>query len=252
MSGRSAALVAAGAGTGLVAVAAAAHAAPSLASISALRSRVAPALAGVGDPDHVALTFDDGPDLAATPRFLDALAGLGWRATFFMLGDMTRRAPGLAAEVAAAGHEIGVHGDEHLSMLRRRPSAAYDDIRRGRDTVADATGVDPAWFRPPYGTLSVGSLRAARRLGLETVLWTAWGRDWRPQATPATVVHDVTRGRIAGGTVLLHDSDCSSAPECWHAALGALPLLTDVFAERGLRVGPVGEHGIARGRAAAA
>ncbi len=250
MSGRSAALAAAG--TGLVAVAAAAHAAPSLASISALRRRVTPALAGVGDPGHVALTFDDGPDPASTPRFLEVLAELGWRATFFMLGDMTRRAPGLAAEVAAAGHEIGLHGDEHLSMLRRRPSAAFDDICRGRDTVADASGVEPVWFRPPYGTLSAGSLRAARRLGLDTVLWTAWGRDWRSQATPETVAHDVTRGRIAGGTVLLHDSDCTSAPDCWHSALGALPLLADVFAERGLRVGPVGEHGIARRRSLAA
>jgi hypothetical protein len=44
--------------------------------------------------------------------------------------------------------------------------------------------------------------------------------------------------------VLLHDSDCTSAPEAWRAALDALPLLAKVLADRGLAVGPVGEHRI--------
>ncbi len=229
----------AGLGTG---AALALHAAPALASIGVVRRTFAPRLAGLGSPDHVALTFDDGPDAASTPAFLEVLDQLGWRATFFMLGEMVRKAPGLAAEVAAAGHEIAVHGDGHVSMLRRLPRDAHDDIARGLDAVSHATGVQPQWFRPPYGTLSAGSLRAAAHLGLETVLWTAWGRDWRPEATPHTVVHDVLHGRVAGGTVLLHDSDCTSSPESWHATLGALPMLAEQFAERGLATGPVGEH----------
>jgi peptidoglycan-N-acetylglucosamine deacetylase len=235
-----------GAGAGIgVATVVAYHATPALASIGPIRRLLAPRLAGVGTPTHVALTFDDGPDPASTPQFLAVLDDLGWHATFFMLGEMVRRAPGLAAEVAAAGHEVAVHGDAHRSMLRRSPRAAFDDVERGRDAVASATGVTPRWFRPPYGTLSAGALRAARRLELDTVLWTAWGRDWRPDATPETVVHDVLRGHVPGGTVLLHDSDCTSYPGSWRSALGALPRLADEFATRGLSVGPVGDHGIA-------
>ena len=121
----------AGVGAGLGATAALAlHAAPALASISVVRRVLSPRLAGLGAPDHVALTFDDGPDPASTPAFLDMLDELGWRATFFMLGEMVRKAPGLAAEVAAAGHEVAVHGDGHVSMLRRLPRAAHDDIAR--------------------------------------------------------------------------------------------------------------------------
>jgi peptidoglycan/xylan/chitin deacetylase (PgdA/CDA1 family) len=155
---------------------------------------------------------------------------------------MTRRAPGLAADVAAAGHEVAVHGDEHRSMLWRRPRAVDADVARARDTIADATGHVPARFRPPYGTLSGGALRAARRCGLRTVLWTAWGRDWRPDATPGSVSAEVLRGRVDGGTVLLHDSDCTSAPGSWRAALGALPRLAEAFAARGLVVGPLAAH----------
>jgi peptidoglycan/xylan/chitin deacetylase (PgdA/CDA1 family) len=191
------------------------------------------------------LTFDDGPDPGSTPQFLDVLDSLGLHATFFMLGDMARRAPGLAAEVAAAGHEIGVHGDTHRSQLRLAPRTVAADIERARDAVAHATGTAPEWFRPPYGTLSLGGVRGARRAGLRPVLWTAWGRDWRAEATADSVVADVLHGYVDGGTVLLHDSDCTSAPECWHSALGALPRLADELHARSLRVGPVGEHGIA-------
>jgi peptidoglycan/xylan/chitin deacetylase (PgdA/CDA1 family) len=194
----------------------------------------------------VALTFDDGPDPASTPAFLEELDRLGWRATFFMLGTMARRAPSLVAEVAAAGHEIAVHGDEHRNMLRRFPGAAAADIRRCRDTLAELGGAVPEWFRPPFGILSYGALRGAKRLGLSTVLWTTWGRDWRKEATPESVTDDVLRRYVAGGTVLLHDADGESYPGSWRSAHGALARLADVFAERELRVGTVGEHGIRR------
>jgi peptidoglycan/xylan/chitin deacetylase (PgdA/CDA1 family) len=225
------------------------HAAPALAGVSPIGVRVTPRLVGVGRPGHVAVTFDDGPDPASTPEFLRVLDELGWRATFFMLGDRVRRAPGLAREVAAAGHEIAVHGDVHRNLLRRTPRATERDIANSLDTIAAATGAEPRWFRPPFGILSLSALRAARRHGMTTVLWTTWGRDWRREATPATVVADVTRRYLDGGTVLLHDSDGESYPGSWKSTLGALPLLADEFALRGLVVGPVGEHGIESARA---
>jgi peptidoglycan-N-acetylglucosamine deacetylase len=224
------------------AVLAASHTGPALTAIGGLRRALLPRLAGAGRPDHVALTFDDGPDPASTPAFLEALDRLGWRATFFMLGRMVDRHPGLAAEVTAAGHEVALHGYEHVSHLRRPPGRVADDLRRGVDAVAVATGRRPVWFRPPYGLLSGATCRAAPRLGLRTVLWTAWGRDWTATATPASVAAEVGRGLRPGGTVLLHDSDCTSAPGAWRAALGALPRLADVFAAHGVAVGPLGEH----------
>ncbi|MEO5678940.1 MAG: polysaccharide deacetylase family protein [Acidimicrobiales bacterium] len=227
------------------AAALAVHALPALSNVDVIRRRLLPGLAGVGAPGHVALTFDDGPDPRSTPAFLDALDRLGWRATFFMLGSMVRRAPALAAEVAAAGHEVAVHGDAHRSELFRGPLGLAGDLSRAVDTIASATGRRPVWFRPPYGTLSAGGVLAARRQRLRTVLWTTWGRDWRAEADPASVVGDVERHLGPGATVLLHDSDCTSAPDAWRSALGALEPLAGVFAARGLTVGPLADHGLA-------
>jgi hypothetical protein len=63
---------------------------------------------------------------------------------------------------------------------------------------------------------------------------------------------DVAAGRLDGGTVLLHDSDCASAPGSWCATVAALPLLADLFAERGLEAGPLSEHFTAPASVAAA
>jgi peptidoglycan-N-acetylglucosamine deacetylase len=227
-----------------VAGAAVAQAGPGLTGFGPVRRLLFPRLAGGGEPSHVALTFDDGPDPASTPQFAEVLASRGVKATFFMLGGMVERAPGLAAELAAAGHEIGVHGFEHRYLPTRTPAAARSDIRRAVDVIERVTGSRPRFFRPPYGVLSGPALLITNELGLTPVLWGAWGREWTPGSTPDSVYSTLAKDLEGGVTVLLHDSGSVSPPGAWQAGLGALPLLLDHCETAGLRVGPVGEHGI--------
>jgi peptidoglycan-N-acetylglucosamine deacetylase len=227
-----------------VAGAAVAQAGPGITGLGQVRRLLFPRLAGRGDPGHVALTFDDGPDPASTPQFAGILAERGVKATFFMLGSMVERAPGLAADLAAAGHEIGVHGWDHRYLPARTPTAARSDIRRAADLIERVCGSRPRFFRPPYGVLSGPALLTARELGLTPVLWSAWGREWTPGATPESVYATLARDLEGGVTVLLHDSGCTSPPGSWQAGLGALSLLLDHCAAAGLRVGTVGEHAI--------
>lgn len=227
---------------GLTGAALAVHAVPALTTIGPLRNRLLPALAGVGDGGHVALTFDDGPDPASTPAFLKVLDEYQVKATFFLLGRMLWAAPGLGRDLVQAGHEVAVHGWAHRPTLLRGPYATYNDMARTRDVIAAATGQRPRWYRPPYGVLSISALTAARRLGLTPVLWTNWGRDWERQATPQSVFTTVTRNLDGGATVLLHDSDCTSAPGSWRTTLGALPAILEEVHGRGLSIGPLRDH----------
>ncbi|MCU1599526.1 MAG: pgdA 4, partial [Frankiales bacterium] len=94
------------------AVAAAVQAAP-MTTFVPMGKRFAPRINGRGRAGHVALTFDDGPDAQSTPRFLDLLAKLDTRATFFLLGEMCERYPDVARQVVDGGHEVAVHSWDH-------------------------------------------------------------------------------------------------------------------------------------------
>ena len=218
-----------------------AQGAPGLTALAPVR-RLFPRLAGAGWPDHVALTFDDGPDPRFTPRLLATLDARRVHATFFLLGPMAQAAPGLAAEIASAGHEIAVHGWEHRYATVRGPGALHDDLARACDTIAAATGAVPRLYRPPYGVLSAGALIAARRLELRPILWSSWGREWVPGATPGSVQATLASTLHGGATVLLHDSEAVAPAGTAAAALGALPWLLDECARRGLRAGPLAGH----------
>ncbi len=233
----------AGAST-LVASAMAIQAAPLLTAVPALRP-LWPDLAGRGSGSHVALTFDDGPDAGSTPAVLAELKRLDVRATFFMLGQMINRHPDLPRRVVEGGHEIAVHGWDHRNHVRRTPASTARQLDRTLDLIVSLTGTQPRFFRPPYGVLTAADLCACRGRQLQPVLWTAWGRDWESTATPATVLLRVLSSLSGGGTVLLHDSDCTSAPGSWRSGLGALQGLVEWCQRSGLGLGPLAEHGLA-------
>lgn len=230
------------AGVALTAAAAAAHLVPSIATVPALHRRVFPRLSGRSDLPHVALTFDDGPNPESTPQFLDMLDQVGVRATFFLLGAELAAHPALGRDIAGRGHELGVHGWSHTPHLLRTPWAVRADLVRAHACIRDTTGAVPTVWRPPNGILSGAGLLAARTLRLRPVLWTADGRDWRADATPASVLAGIEARLGPGGTVLLHDSDITSAPGSWASALGAVPDLVAACARRAWAVGPLRDH----------
>ncbi|MFC5665173.1 polysaccharide deacetylase family protein [Kitasatospora misakiensis] len=224
------------------------HLAPAAVRLPPVKRHAARRTAGYGDPHHIALTFDDGPDPRGTPPILDALDTLGVRATFFLLGAMLERSPDLGRDLVARGHEVAVHGWHHRRQYYPAPARDLRELRRATEAVTTLTGARPLWYRPPYGVLAAGPALAAHRLGLRTVLWTAWGRDWEPGATGHSV-HATARPHLTGGaTLLLHDSDCTSTPDSWHATLTALPLIAAHCHAHNLTLGPLRDHGVPRDR----
>lgn len=240
MNGTTPRWVAAAASVGVVA--AAVHGAPAVTAATPIRRRLWPTLSGLGARDRVAVTFDDGPDPDSTPAFIRVLDATDVQATFFLLGQMLEKDPSLGRRLVENGHDLGLHGWSHRCLLGRGPRATYEDMARGQDALTRQCGLRPRWYRPPYGVLTTSAVRAARRLDLTPVLWTTWGRDWSANATAESVSSHVRRRLAPGGTILLHDSDCTSAPQSWRSALAALPGLIDEIRDRGLVPGPLRDH----------
>jgi len=181
----------------------------------------------------IALTFDDGPHPRGTPAVLDILGGAGVTATFFLVGEQVERWPEIAADIAAAGHEIALHGYRHRNLLMRTPAGIAADLDRAMAVIGATTDREPACYRPPYGVFSPAALAAVQRLGLAPLLWSRWGCDWRARETPQRVARRATRDLTAGDVILLHDADHYSCDGSWRTTVAALPLVLAAIAATG-------------------
>jgi peptidoglycan/xylan/chitin deacetylase (PgdA/CDA1 family) len=179
----------------------------------------------------VALTFDDGPDPRTTPVVLAALARAHATATFFLVGEQVERFGELAAEIAAAGHEIGLHGYRHLPTLLRTPRELNADLDRAETVIAEATGRRPVFYRAPFGVFSTAALLSARRRGWTPLLWSRWGREWEHGARAEKVARRATRALTAGDVILLHDASYYGLSGFADVAAGALPAILETLSE---------------------
>ncbi|HEY2594889.1 MAG TPA: polysaccharide deacetylase family protein [Chloroflexota bacterium] len=99
-----------------------------------------------------------------THALLALLDELGLRATFFVLGMAARSYPALVNEIAAAGHEIACHGDQHLLVHSQTSADFAGDLRAARETIGQLTGVAPAGYRAPVFSINGASARWAYRV----------------------------------------------------------------------------------------
>ncbi|MDA8277681.1 MAG: polysaccharide deacetylase family protein [Actinomycetota bacterium] len=225
---------------GALSVATIGHSASALSWFFPVTKKLLPTITGNNHgANYTALTFDDGPDPAYTPLILEALAQKGVKATFFMLGQMVDKYPSLTKEVVSEGHNIALHGYEHRNHLFRSAKTIAFDLKRGKEVVEVAAEQEIALYRPPYGVISGGTLYGCSKNGLKVVTWTNWGRDWRAAANSETVIDDVFKYNPRGGTILLHDSDCTSAPGSINSTVAALPHIIDRLHNDSIQVGPI-------------
>jgi len=187
----------------------------------------------------VLLTFDDGPHPDGTPAVLTELDRVGASAVFFVSGEQVERFPELVREIAAAGHELGLHGYRHQTRRQWSRGLLAADTRRALEAVSAAAGVEPRLYRPPHGVFSLAGVRLIRELGLEPLLWSKWGRDWERRATAETITARATANLSTGDVVLLHDADHYNAPGSWRATAAAVGPIVDRIAAAGLQTAPV-------------
>lgn len=102
-----------------------------------------------------------------TARTLALLDRTGCHATFFVLGWVAEREPGLIREVAQAGHEIACHSHLHRRLQTLKPSEFREDLRRSRNAIEDASCAKVVGFRAPTFSITNESLWALEILAEE-------------------------------------------------------------------------------------
>ncbi len=86
----------------------------------------------------------------STRTVLDLCAEASVRGTFFVLGWVARRHPGLVRAIAAAGHEVASHGMNHQFVYRQGPDEFREDVHASRVLLEELTGQPVRGYRAPY------------------------------------------------------------------------------------------------------
>lgn len=149
----------------------------------------------------VALTFDDGPSVATTPRLLDILAAKRVKVTFFVLGYMAQRAPEVLKRQVAEGHEVESHTMSHQNLINLSGAAIQGEVRSVDVVLQGAIGRPARLVRPPYGAIN-DVVRA--NVGKPMIIWTVDPEDWKYRNS-ATVRANVVSHAFDGAIVLMHD-----------------------------------------------
>ena len=183
----------------------------------------------------VALTFDDGPSGATTPRLLDILAEKDVPATFFVLGNMARSNPDIIKRAEKEGHTIASHTMYHQNLVRLSAEAVQADVNEAKVTIKSIVGHSPIYVRPPYGNIN-DNVRAA--VNKPMILWSVDSEDWLSQnpesiiATSMSEVHD-------GAVILMHD--------IYPTSVDAVPTLIDTLRKEGYEFATIKEITSIRG-----
>ena len=153
---------------------------------------------------QIALTYDDGPNDAHTPRLLEVLAKHNVHATFFLIGRYVEQRPQIVRAIVQGGHVVGNHTFTHPLLIFGSEAEIRQELTHCRSALRDAIGEPSDLFRPPFGGRRPAVLRIARELGLEPVMWNLTGYDW--SAPPAEEIERKVAKQMRGGDViLLHD-----------------------------------------------
>ncbi len=97
---------------------------------------------------------------ANTKRILELFAEAGVRGTFFVLGWVAERYPGLVREIAAEGHELACHSYWHRRINTLRPDEFREDTQRAKDLVEQCSGHAIYGYRAPTFSVTVETLWA--------------------------------------------------------------------------------------------
>lgn len=157
------------------------------------------------DGKRTALTFDDGPDAAVTPRILDILKENNVKATFFMIGTQAAAHPEVVQRIVDEGHAIGNHSWSHPRFHDISIEEAKKQINDTQDMLEAIVGYSPSLFRPPYGALDEEKEELVHSMKLNIVNWSVDTMDW--SGLPAPDIVKLVQEQIwPGGIILQHSS----------------------------------------------
>lgn len=160
----------------------------------------------------VVLTFDDGPNPTYTPTVLKILQKYDVPGTFFLVGSMVSRYPGIVKQMVEQGNEVGIHTFTHVDLSYQSDARIKREMQQTQLALAGAAGITTTLFRAPYSSetdaIDNYSYPVYKKLGGEgytSVFVDTDSDDWKRPGV-SKIVKWATPSGTKGASVLFHDA----------------------------------------------
>jgi len=154
----------------------------------------------------VALSFDAAWGNEDTARILEILKEQNVHVTFFMTGGWVNSYPEDVKAIAAAGHDLGNHSQNHKEMSKLSVSEIKEELTSVHNKVKELTGVEMTLFRPPYGDYDNDLVTTATSLGYYTIQWSVDSLDWKDYGVDSIIKTVVNHKNLdCGAIILMHN-----------------------------------------------
>lgn len=182
----------------------------------------------------VAISFDAAWGNEDTADILEILKEHNVKATFFMTGGWIETYPDDVKAIAAGGHDLANHSENHKQMSQLSKSECMEEIKKPHDKVKELTGVDMKLFRPPYGDYNNTLLEAVNECGYYGIQWDVDSLDWKNYGVDSIINTVVNHKHLGNGSIILMHNGATSTKD-------ALPKVIEGLEEKGYELVPISE-----------
>ncbi len=152
--------------------------------------------------------------------------------TFFVTGTWAEKYPELLKNIYKHGHEIGNHGYKHIDYDKLSYENNKEQILKAHNIIHDVLGIEPIYFAPPSGAYNDNTIKAAKDLNYDIIMWSVDTIDWREDSYKAQIVERVTSKVENSAIVLMHPTA---------ETVKALPEIISYLHENGYKIGSIGD-----------
>lgn len=186
------------------------------------------------EDNKVALSFDAAWGNDDTRNILDILAKNNIKVTFFMTGGWVNKYPEDVKAIAAAGHDIGNHSENHKQMSQLSKEQCTQEIMKTHNRVKKLTGIEMNLFRAPYGDYNNNLVGMARELKYYTVQWDVDSLDWKDYGVKSIIDSVVNNQHLGKGSIILMHNGAKDTPKALQAIITGLQ-------EKGYQIVPISQ-----------
>jgi len=166
------------------------------------------------------------------PNMLETFKKNDINITYFVTGKWVEKNPDILKLIYDEKHEIGNHGYNHMDYDKLSYERNKEEIYKAHSTIKNILNIDLKYFAPPSGAYNNDTVKAAKDLGYQLIMWSIDTIDWRKDSTKDIIIKRVTEKYHNAAIVLMHPTE---------ETVKALPEIIRFLYEKGYKIGTISD-----------